>query len=756
LLALDLCNNMRLHARNWHVLISENAAERQIERLRVMVVRRARWIEGLTVLVGFAGLAAVCTWPLVAQIGTALPGDLGDPLFSAWVLGWVSERLRDGLRGFWDAPIFFPARGTLALSEHYFGVAVLVAPVYWLTGNAVATYNAGILVAYTLAGCGMYLLARSLTGSRFAAAIAGVVYAFAPYRADHLSHLQVLSSGWMPISLWGLHRFLARGSTGGLTVFAGAFVMQALSNGYFLYFLSFTAALVVLFHLDVIRARWRIVLPQLAAAAVVILLVLSPFVWAYLRLRAETGVARTYSDLLNFSADVASYLVPADIVRFYEWLPNRWIQGPQIPERQLFPGIVAVALAVFGSWAGVRGWKGKTVRLYIAIGLLGFVLSLGPEPSFWGSRGGAVGPYLAFARIVPGMNGLRAPARSSILVFLSLSVLAAVGASRLFERLDDRRRLAAATALALMAAVEGWIAPVPMVPFDPRGRQDDRAAYTWLARQPPGGTLELPILSWSLHPTLTYQFATLLHGHQIVNGYSGYGSGLQTFLGGPGSPLNDLDRVNRALRMLRALGIHFVISHLRDYEVPEAGQATLAAMTASDQVARVYNFRTVFVLELKPVDWQIEVAPKTLTPVPQSRWRVTSSHATERLSMVIDGNPDTRWISGKSQSGDEWIQIALDAPVDVRVVRLRMALPSFGDYPRHLIVEGRDEQGRSTILYDDDVLVPFARGIVAGERYPAIDVQLPANRSRTLRIRQTAATRTWFWSIHELEILEEG
>ena len=719
------------------------------------MLQRTRWIEGLTVVAGFAALAVACTWPLAAQIGTALPGDLGDPLFSAWVLGWVSERLREGLRGFWDAPIFFPAKGTLALSEHYFGVAVLVAPVYWLSGNAVATYNAGLLVAYTLAGAGMYLLARSLTGSRPAAVVAGVIYGFAPYRADHLSHLQVLSSGWMPISLWGLHRFLSAGSAGGLAIFTAAFTLQALSNGYFLYFLSFASALVVLFHFDEVRARWRIVVPQLAGAAVAILLVLSPFVWAYVRSRGETGLARTYSDLINFSADAASYLVPADIVRSYEWLPDRWLQGPQIPERQLFPGLMAFALAGLALWKSTGDSKSKTVRLYAAIGLLGFVLSLGPEPSFWGSRLGPVGPYLAFARVVPGMNGLRAPARSSILVFLSLSVLAAVATSRLMQQLDEKRRLAMAATLAVVAAGEGWIAPAPMVPFDSRGRQEDRAAYTWLARQPPGGTLELPILSWSLHPTLTYQFATLLHGHQIVNGYSGYGSGLQAFLGGPGSPLNDLDRINRPLRMLRVLGIRFVICHLRDYDAPEAGQATLAAMTASDQVARVYDFRTVFVLELKPVDWRLEAAPKPLTPIPQRRWRVTSSHATDRLPMAIDGNPDTRWISGKAQSGDEWIQIELDAPLDVRMLRIRMAVPSFGDYPRHLIVDGQDDQGQSTVLYNDDVLVPFGRGIVAGERYPPIDLRLPPNRTRTLRIRQTAATRTWFWSIHELEILEE-
>ena len=75
----------------------------------------------------------------------------------------------------------------------------------------------------------MYLLARELTGRRDAAFLAGLIFAFSPMRALHVSHLQVLAWGWMPIALWGLHRFLAtqhrfadgalRGSTFALAVF---------------------------------------------------------------------------------------------------------------------------------------------------------------------------------------------------------------------------------------------------------------------------------------------------------------------------------------------------------------------------------------------------------------------------------------------------------------------------------------------------------------------------------------------------------
>ena len=65
---------------------------------------------------------------------------------------------------------------------------------YWatLTGNPVVVYNLAYLGSYVLAGGGMYLLALSLTGSRPAAAVAGVLFVFVPFRAQEAGHLQSL------------------------------------------------------------------------------------------------------------------------------------------------------------------------------------------------------------------------------------------------------------------------------------------------------------------------------------------------------------------------------------------------------------------------------------------------------------------------------------------------------------------------------------------------------------------------------------
>jgi hypothetical protein len=38
--------------------------------------------------------------------------------------------------------------------------------------------------------------------------------------------------------------------------------------------------------------------------------------------------------------------------------------------------------------------------------------------------------------------------------------------------------------------------------------------------------------------------------------------------------------------------------------------------------------------------------------------------------------------------------------------------------------------------------------------YPVVDVALPPNRARVIRLRQGGVTDELFWSIHELELLE--
>src|SRR6185436_1055885 len=190
-------------------------------------------------------------------------------------------------------PIFFPYHGALGFSENLLGVAVFVAPVYWLTRDPVLTYNAAFLLSFVIAGLGMYLLARELTGHRAAAFAAGCYYAFGPFRMAQIAHIQMVATGWIPIALWGLHRYFRTRRPGWLAVSAGAWIFQALSNMYIGYFIALPVAAVAA---DGIvrsregrgRAAWHLTVAGILAAAI-----MAPVASAYVRARTQFDQSRS-------------------------------------------------------------------------------------------------------------------------------------------------------------------------------------------------------------------------------------------------------------------------------------------------------------------------------------------------------------------------------------------------------------------------------------------------------------------------------
>ena len=93
-----------------------------------------------------------------------------------------------------------------------------------------------------------------------------------------------------------------------------------------------------------------------------------------------------------------------------------------------------------------------------------------------------------------------------------------------------------------------------------------------------------------------------------------------------------------------------------------------------------------------------------------------------------------------------------DRPQDVGLVQLGMQDVSLADYPRRLVVESVDAQGTVHRLYRGGVMVQLLEGLVRDWRWITLDIPLAPNQTRVLRIRQTAQTRNWYWSIHELSL----
>jgi len=710
-------------------------------------------------------LTTVVTYPLAREAARALPGDLGDPLLNTFILGWDASRILHGFAGVWTAPFFFPLRDTLALSEHLFGVAIFTAPLVWLTGNPVLAYNAAFLGSYVLAGLGMYLLTKRLWGRHDAAWLAALAFAFAPHRVMHVPHLQVLMSGWMPLSLWGLHGYFASGSRRALAVFAACFALLGLANGYFIYFFAVPVAVVVFGHLlgraisrrrPVAGTTWGRDIVHLAAAALVILALIAPAALAYVRVRRTLGFHRSVGEMDVFSSRWSDYLRIPDGLLLWSGI-LRVGEG----ERMLFPGLTIVMLAGLAAVSIQRSmWARGAARPALwawHVGLYGAILGL----AAWLSAGPAApGLYTLLLRVVPGFNGLRVPARFIVVVSLALAVLGSAGAAWLLGRL--RPRVATVVAILLGGAIvlEGYGGPTWMVPFRPdqRVRAD---VNEWLRGRPPGGVLELPIGGPALEPfTLVYQYNTLLHGHPIVNGYSGYGYGLQDFLGGPAAPLFEPDAIADLLLGLRGIGVRYLLVHRAafsdrpDYGWPDPNRLVEVIDAAAGEARQGRRFGDIIAWTLGEPPSQLPIDETSLKPVPPSAFTATASAMPDRLGYAFDGNIDTKWLSAAPQAGGEWICLSFARDVDVRRLVVLTSRDGVGDYPRGLTVESETADGSRMTLSSGPFLPRLIKGL-AGTRAgaPAV-LDLPSNITRLLWLRQTGRTRTWQWAIHELEIYE--
>ena len=86
----------------------------------VILSRRPRPVP--LVALGYIALTLAYTWPLPRHLFDGVPHDLGDPILNAWILWWSTKAV-PLTTAWWNAPIFHPAAGTFAFSEHLLGLA---------------------------------------------------------------------------------------------------------------------------------------------------------------------------------------------------------------------------------------------------------------------------------------------------------------------------------------------------------------------------------------------------------------------------------------------------------------------------------------------------------------------------------------------------------------------------------------------------------------------------------------------------------
>ncbi len=495
--------------------------------------------EYIMVLALFIIFTIVFTWPLALHPTSSIPGDYGDPLLNTWILAH-DARSFTSTGGLFQGNIMYPGRDVITYSEHLFSMAVLAAPVYWLTGNPILAYNFLLLFGFIFSAFGMYLLLRYLTGNRWAGLAAGVFFAFVPYKISQITHIQICFSAFLPFTLLYLHKFLKEGRTRHLLVFGVFFLAQSLASWHYLVYAALAVLLVVAgkTFLDWRHTGWG-KLAKLAAMGLVCVMLVIPFALPYARTHKRfSDFQRPLSETLLYNARIGDYrnVLPESILY---GAGNRFVHVAGIGyERVLCPGVCILYLALmalvlrrrdYEGWteedaAGESGGEGggsppesgsedgseadtetaggdnkqagrdsagwPVLAPYLAIMVVSFLLAFGP----------VIAGHKNYFYTIPYDIGLlkftRVPARFFIPLSLGLAVLGGIGLDRLIHRvkkvrswrLDTRALAGAAFCAFLLLEVAVFKLPIPRVAVGDGIPQ----AYRWLADQGDVRVISLP------------------------------------------------------------------------------------------------------------------------------------------------------------------------------------------------------------------------------------------------------------------------
>jgi hypothetical protein len=287
----------------------------------------------------FALAALVQFYPLSLHPARGL-NDLQDCLLNTWIMGWGHhELLRHPLQLF-QANAFYPNVATLAYSEHLLPLTLFSLPVSLVSSNPVLAYNFIFFLCCILNAYAMFLLVRHLTGNASAGIVAGVIFAFSATLMQQLAHLQLLAAWFIPLAFLWLQKYIERGRVKHAVLFAACVAGQALACVYYGLFLISVLAVVLPVALwmnaEKVNGRFlaRLGLPLLGAGLIVV-----PLTLPYFRLFEHFQFARP----LARGAEIQNYLAVTG--RNVLWGPL--LHGLGSNERYLFPGVIALALAVY-------------------------------------------------------------------------------------------------------------------------------------------------------------------------------------------------------------------------------------------------------------------------------------------------------------------------------------------------------------------------------------------------------------------------
>ena len=409
---------------------------------------RSHAIEYLPALAIYLVLAMIVFWPLTSSMANIVVNGAGDVYQTLWNLWWVNFATFTAHTPIYSTSyLYYPvganlATQTLSPLAAYFSAPFQAIGSLISGGNGLGLgYNAVFFTDFMLSGFFMFLLADYLVKNKYAAFIAGLIFAFSPmHLAQALSHLNWTSIEFLPLFLLlflmmlkekkMLYSLLAAISLV-LVIFFGD-PEQGIITTVFVFFLLAIYAIDKARRSQILSKSFAI---NIAAMVAFVLIIGSPFLIPTVGSLASSSGAAAASQLndvshnMLWSDPISSFFLPSPFNNFFAAVAGSYssIYSIDPTERVSYLGYVAIALALI---ALLHDWKknrlSNTLIWAVILVIFGW-LSLGPYLQLGAQiSSGIPGIYLIY-NAIPIFNIIREPGRFDMIVTLMLAILAAYG-----------------------------------------------------------------------------------------------------------------------------------------------------------------------------------------------------------------------------------------------------------------------------------------------------------------------------------------
>ncbi|MEP3479518.1 MAG: hypothetical protein ABJZ55_09745 [Fuerstiella sp.] len=447
--------------------------------------------------------------------------------FNAWTVGWNADRLKHGMQGYWDSPIFYPVDRTFAFSEPQ-PATLLVAPLVWLSDSPLVAYKAWLVICLVANGMGGVLICRRLghrQATQWVAGFSMILLPMSQQRIDVIQLVPVWGMLWFFSTLFLLNRRCSAGRAIECGVSFAACFALCLHHSLFLSLVMSIACVVFLPKLK----NGSFVISSVIAIVVAGVLI-CPMVLPVLKASQEHGFVRSVKIVERLSAYPSHYIASQD----NSWLdPLNWFDGlkPDAKKSRRFHlGWIRMLFAVVAVVFCFRQKQNRRWTMFLILtAAAGFVFSLGLHLNLAGWK-----PWETVQQYVPGFQQVRNVFRFAWFVQIALMLLALSGFDALVNAWDRRRAKtgsgvfakAMMIMLGCLLAVEVWPEPATAhyVPAAHKHRQwVNFVQQECRAGQP---IVCLPMSTGNRLKEMEIETRWMLlglgHSAPMLNGYSGF------------------------------------------------------------------------------------------------------------------------------------------------------------------------------------------------------------------------------------------